>query len=266
MTKETQAFVEQSIAASEGLRLEYFEIVDGWTLQQVENWEDTDFYSIGASYQIDWVDHIRTGRALPYEKGKITYYRTFEHRWQSDFDASKTEPLRLSLGQGARSLCYDPKNPPAFCREGIFQRNFSDRRDVITLMTEPQDRDLFIKGQIQAELTVSSTAPDTSFYINVSIRKPEGDYTLRHDITSLCYQLGTYEPNSVAALKFCFDEHAFLMKKGECLRIDISSTDRDTYVCHTNQSGAYYLQTEAKSAVNTVYLDESFLILPVEMN
>jgi pantoate--beta-alanine ligase len=40
---ETQAFVEESIAASEGLQMEYFEIVDGLTLQRVENWEDTDY-------------------------------------------------------------------------------------------------------------------------------------------------------------------------------------------------------------------------------
>ena len=78
--------------------------------------------------------------------------------------------------------------------------------------------------------------------------------------------MGTYEPNSVVKLRFCFDEHAFLLKKGERLRIDISSTDRDTYVCHTNQSGAYYLQTESETAKNTVYLEKSFLILPVEMN
>ena len=43
---ETQKFVEDSIAASEGLRLEYFEIVDGLTLQRIENWEDTD-YAVG---------------------------------------------------------------------------------------------------------------------------------------------------------------------------------------------------------------------------
>lgn len=40
---ETQAFVEASIAGAEGLELEYFEIVDGLTLQKVENWEDTDY-------------------------------------------------------------------------------------------------------------------------------------------------------------------------------------------------------------------------------
>jgi pantoate--beta-alanine ligase len=44
--EETQAFVEQSIADSEGLELEYFEIVDGLTLQKIAGWDDTD-YAVG---------------------------------------------------------------------------------------------------------------------------------------------------------------------------------------------------------------------------
>lgn len=40
---ETQTFVEAFIAQAEGLELEYFEIVDGLTLQKVTNWEDTDY-------------------------------------------------------------------------------------------------------------------------------------------------------------------------------------------------------------------------------
>ena len=40
---ETQLFVEESIAAAEGLELEYFEIVDGMTLQKIASWEDTDY-------------------------------------------------------------------------------------------------------------------------------------------------------------------------------------------------------------------------------
>lgn len=43
---ETQAFVENSIAAVPGLRLEYFELVDGDTLQKIINWEDTS-YAVG---------------------------------------------------------------------------------------------------------------------------------------------------------------------------------------------------------------------------
>ena len=44
--EETQAFVEQAIAASEGLELEYFEIVDGLTLQKIAGWDETD-YAVG---------------------------------------------------------------------------------------------------------------------------------------------------------------------------------------------------------------------------
>ena len=43
---ETQQFVEDAIAASEGLELEYFELVDGTTLQKISRWEDTD-YAVG---------------------------------------------------------------------------------------------------------------------------------------------------------------------------------------------------------------------------
>ena len=44
--EETQKFVEESIAVSEGLELEYFELVDGTTLQKIASWEDTD-YAVG---------------------------------------------------------------------------------------------------------------------------------------------------------------------------------------------------------------------------
>ena len=43
---ETQKFVEKAIADAEGLELEYFELVDGLTLQKIASWEDTD-YAVG---------------------------------------------------------------------------------------------------------------------------------------------------------------------------------------------------------------------------
>lgn len=46
MVEETQKFVEDSIAASEGLELEYFELVDGTTLQKIATWDETD-YAVG---------------------------------------------------------------------------------------------------------------------------------------------------------------------------------------------------------------------------
>lgn len=40
---ETKQWVEQAIASTEGLELEYYEIVDGTTLQTVGSWEETDY-------------------------------------------------------------------------------------------------------------------------------------------------------------------------------------------------------------------------------
>lgn len=40
---ETKKFVEDAIAAAEGLKLEYFEIVDGYTMQTISSWNDTDY-------------------------------------------------------------------------------------------------------------------------------------------------------------------------------------------------------------------------------
>lgn len=43
---DTVAFVENAIANADGLRLEYFEIVDGTTLQTISSWEETN-YAVG---------------------------------------------------------------------------------------------------------------------------------------------------------------------------------------------------------------------------
>ncbi len=40
---ETKQMVEQAIAGTEGLELEYYEVVDGNTLQPVASWDDTDY-------------------------------------------------------------------------------------------------------------------------------------------------------------------------------------------------------------------------------
>ena len=123
---------------------------------------------------------------------------------------------------------------------------------------------MFIRGRMRAELTVSSDCDDTSFYIMVGIETENGDYSLRHDITSIIYQKGSYECNNKIKLDFTFDEYAFKLKQGQRLRIDIAPTDKNTYVCHTNIKGEYAKISTCKTAKNKVFLGESQLILPVE--
>lgn len=218
----------------------------------------------GSTYRIDWCDNIRKGSSLPFEKGVITYYRAFENRWESDFYAKGTKQISLSLGEGAVSFQYNPIDPPSFSAEGTFSKESGTCPDYIRVFTKPFDQDVFVKGKIRAKLMVSSNCEDSSFYIRISLKNSDYTYVLRHDITSLCFQLGNYIKNDVVELNFCFDEYAFLLKKGEQLQIDIAATDNNAYVPHTNKRGEYYLQTDTELATNTVYLEKSFLYLPIE--
>lgn len=65
-------------------------------------------------------------------------------------------------------------------------------------------------------------------------------------------------------MNFSFDEHAFVVKKGERLRVDISSSAHPYYVRHTNNRGLFSEQTTAKIADNTVILDKSTLTVYFE--
>lgn len=218
----------------------------------------------GSDYRIDWFDHVKEGRELPFRKGVITYYRVFEDCWESDFYADEVKELTIPLGSGVRSFVYDPLCPPAFEAEGFLRGDEVSRPDVVTVYTPPFEEAIFVKGRMKAKLTVSSSAPDTSFYVNVSVKKSSYEYLLRHDVTSLCYQLGDYVANTVVELDFGFDEYAFLLEKGDRLRFDIAATDSNVYVPHTNQKGAYYIQTHTQTAANKVYLDASCVMLPIE--
>lgn len=227
--------------------------------------------AFGVDYEIDWFDSIRRGSTPPFQTGKVTYYRVFENQWATDDFATGKQTMTLPLGDRSVSYTYNPYDPPRFkgglsCNFGgsVYQDRPNSRHDVISVYTDRFSADHFVKGKMAVELSVSSDCPDTCFYVRLSIEKERGDYGLRDDITSLCYQLGDYLPGTEVRLQFSFDEHAFLVRRGERLRIDIASADANHYVRHTNQKGLYSEQTMARIAHNTVHLQGSFLHLPIE--
>ncbi len=218
----------------------------------------------GKYYGIQWFNSILNNEKPFVETGKITYYRTFENRWEIDFYNGLTEDLVVSLSDEVKIIKYNPENPPSFNAEGSFMDNPYKRDDVITIYTEPMEKDVFVKGKMKAKLTVSSDCEDTTFYIMVAIQTENGDYSLRHDITSIIRQKENYKKNDIVALDFEFDEYAFAIKKGQRLRVDIAPTDKNTYVCHSNIKGDYSRVEKGKTAENKVFLGESFLVLPIE--
>ena len=224
----------------------------------------------GADYEIKWFEHIRKNGKSPFEKGKITYYNLFENHWHTDDFKAPEAIVSLPLGNETVTYTYNPFDPPRFkgglsCNfgGGVFQDKPNSRHDILSIYTAPVENGIFVKGKMLAKLRVSSDCEDTCFYVRISIEKERGDFGLRDDITSLCYQIGDYVPNTLVDFTFSFDEHAFLIKKGERLRVDIASANAEHYVRHTNQKGLYSEQSTAKIAHNTVYLQDSTLILPI---
>lgn len=221
-------------------------------------------------YAVHWVDSVRGKADFPFEQGKITYYKLFENTWCCDdfYDAKKVR--RIKLGDGKISYKYNPYAPASF--KGGLSTNFganawqdepNSRYDIVSLHSPEFDEDVFVKGKIKAKLKVSSDCEDTCFYVRLSLCKSEGDYGLRDDINQISNFKIDYRPNEELEMDFVFDEHAFVVRKGERLRIDISSSAYPLYVPHTNQKGLFSVQSTAKVAENTVILDESYIELPI---
>lgn len=221
-------------------------------------------------FRVRWLDAVRGKCPPPFTPGKVTYYTPFDGKWRCDDFYNADSRLRLSLGEGEVTYRYNPYAPATF--KGGLSANFganawqdppNSRYDIISLYTQPFARDTFLKGKIAAALRVRSDCEDTCFYMRLSLCKEEGDYGLRDDIQQISNFRPDYRPHEELEIAFSFDEHSILLKKGERLRVDISSSAFPHYVPHTNCRGLFSAQTTAKVATNTVILDGSYLELPV---
>ena len=223
-------------------------------------------------YAVRWFDAARGKCDTPFKTGEVTYYKLFGVGWCTDSFAESGERVKFSLGNGSVSYKYNPYAPASF--KGGLSTNFggcawqdapNSRYDIVNLYTPEFDCDTFIKGSIKAKLRVSSDCLDTCFYLRLSLVKEEGDYGLRDDINKISSFAPDYKPGEEVDMSFSFDEHAFVVKKGERIRIDISSSAFPHYVPHTNQRGLFSEQTVGKIANNTVHLDDSYIELPIEI-
>lgn len=221
-------------------------------------------------FMVSWLNHIRLGGKAPFEVGKVTYYKLFD-TWYADDFAPTEKAIELTLGSKEVTYCYNPYAPATF--KGGLSANFggtayqdppNSRYDIVSVYTDEFENDLTIKGKMAVRLRVKSTAADTCFYVRISLAKPQGDLGLRDDINQISNLTRSYIPNEEVEMTFSFDELACLVHKGEKLRIDISSSAFPHYVRHTNNKGLFSKQETAKIAYNTVVLEKSKIIIPIE--
>ena len=113
---------------------------------------------------------------------------------------------------------------------------------------------------MEAELSVSSDCEDTCFYIRLSVDKGDGNWILlRDDITSIAYD-SPYKIGERRLLRFRFADHAFRLSKGDRLRVDVASANSQ-FAPHPNVAGAAFAVKSPRVANNTVYADDSRIII-----
>lgn len=239
--------------------------------EQPVSFENGSIHEAFENFAVKWIDSVRRKCPPPFEKGKVTYYKLFDNKWCCDDFNTPKSYQKIGLGTGIASYKYNPTEPASF--PGGLSANFGGnawqdkpglREDIITLYTPEFAQDTFVKGKMQARLKVKSDCEDTCFYMRISLCKTEGDYGLRDDINQISNFNGDYVPDTEIEMDFSFDEHAFVIKKGEKLRIDISSSAFPHYVRHTNNKGLFSEQTTVKTAFNSIILENSYIEIPKE--
>lgn len=219
---------------------------------------------------LDWFDSIRNNTLAKNPLlGKTRYYAAWENKWHDETSLEDgPRKISLKLGEGRRTYKYDPKRSlPWFpgsggiCFGGMqVQPRPSFRDDVVSFILPEIEEEIDVRGRMEAELSVSSDCEDTCFYIRLSVDKGDGNWILlRDDITSIAYD-SPYKIGERRLLRFRFADHAFRLSKGDRLRVDVASANSQ-FAPHPNTAGAAFAAKSPRVANNTVYADDSRVII-----
>ena len=233
---------------------------------------------IPQDFCVKWFDSIRNRTEFPYsKKGKINYYSTGSDRWiESDFPSSPKEMKRLYFNKkslsdteqitGKSSFTYNPDEPlDYFYYDCIRKAKPVDicRGKMLAFESAPFDKDTDIYGNIRWHINVSTDCEDTAFFIRIYLVENGDAYNLTETITSLSHICPDYKENDICTIDLNLPPCGFTVKKGASIRAVISS-DGGVYVPHANVKGHWAEVTETRIARNTVYMEDSFIELPLK--
>lgn len=212
-------------------------------------------------------DQWPPARAIP-----TPYYLNEGHR------LSTRAPLKPGLAERWR---YDPDNPiptrggNVCCNPAIFpwgpmdQANIEGRPDMLVFTSDPLREDLEVTGPIRAELEVSTSARDTDFTVKLIDLYPDGRaINLCDGILRLRYRDGLHrsklaEPNKRYRISVPAGVTSNVFRPGHRIRIEIASSNFPRFDRNRNTGSLQAWARQAIIADQTVYLNNSHLLLPV---
>lgn len=252
-----------------------------------------------------WLKDIDDGIS---EEPPVKYFLMGENRWEFSTDWPPPEAKvqewhlgsagdarglgstgRLSLetptGPSADTYTYDPANPvptlggPSYWGMSDFftvgpadQHPILRRDDVLYYRSEMLERPLKIVGDINLELWITSSAPDTDFIAKLCVVEPIGRITvLTHGSLRCRYRESWSEPKALTPgeptkLALQMNNVAYTFPRGSRVALIVTSSCCPRILPHPNTMAPTWQETDPQVAQQEVLHDsehESQLLLPV---
>ncbi len=140
----------------------------------------------------------------------------------------------------------------------------SARNDVLVFQTEPLPEALEVTGELEVELWITSTAPDTDFTAKlIDVYPPSADYPdgfdliigdgiirtrFRESLTEEVFM----EPGTVYPVRITLYPTSNVFKRGHRIRLDISSSNFPRFDLNPNTGEPLNRNRRVQSAINSV--------------
>ena len=235
--------------------------------------------------EAEWFDHLRLGYPLNYvTKGLVTYYRPGEGWRRAETIGEGSVPsltlypdaeghLLETPSEGSRSYIYDPEDPlnlpggpsvfQTAARGPQIQPEPDSRQDLLSFISAPFQKKIMLDGEIEAELEISSDCPDTAFFVRFDVIRKGEAWCIRDTIMSVSHCIDDYVPGTRRKIRLVIDPVTWCLQPGDCIRMDVSSSDYPCYQTHSNTAEPWYSAVETRIAHNTVYTEGSKFVFSV---
>lgn len=246
--------------------------------------------------QIRWFDHWLKGIDNGIDSAAPAFvFMTGDNRWvtMSDWPPPQAKDTPLYLGtnnsldftkpginDGSSAYTYDPLNPVPTVGGNIMlalpgvrdQRPLSIRPDVLTFTGRSLGKPLTVAGHVNADLWISTSAPDTDFVVRLIDQHPDGymhnlcDGILRARYRDSLQQSSWLKPGHIYNLKVDLWSVAHVFKPGHRLVIQVTSSSFPRWDRNWNTTEDPGSATGGQPAHQIIWHDNehpSCILLPV---
>ena len=244
------------------------------------------------SFSMVFFDYYLRGIKNGYEENaKYTYYQIGDNNWHTDANwppkivatkkfyldengsLTSTMPTKNGLSS---SYSYDPQDPSPTVGgktlsddldQGPYDQSkkVENRSDVALFTTSSLTEDLTVNGKVKINLNVSSDRLDTDFAVRLTEVFPDGkSIQLEEDILRMRFRKGFTLADTAFmkvgekyAITLTLEDIAYTFKKGNKMRLIVSSSNYPMYNRNMNTGGKVYPGDKVDTLVNPLVAENS---------